>query len=97
MRSSAVGVCVCVPTTTLTRARRGKAERLLLARRLGMEVDQNRVGSLLQAAGGQFRIDGAKRIIEFGHEDAAHGIDDEHVRAARALSSVAPLPGVPFG
>ena len=61
------------------------AERLLLARRLGVEVDEDGVGALLEPAGGELSIDRAERIVELGHEDAAHGVDDQHVRTGLRL------------
>ena len=43
-----------------------EAHRLLLAGRLGMHVDDNGVGALLEAAGGELGIDGAEWIVELG-------------------------------
>ena len=63
-----------------------------------MEVDEDRIGAVLQLAAVISRVDGAERTIELGHEDAAHGVDDEHIRAvASPRTDAAPLPGVPFG
>ena len=57
------------------------AERLLLARRLGVEVDDDGVGLLAERTGGELAVDRRERIVERIHEDAAHGVDDEHARA----------------
>ena len=36
-------------------------------------------------AGRELGVDGAERVVELGHEDAAHGVDHQHVRAVRRL------------
>ena len=58
-----------------------KTHRLLLARRLAMNVDDDGVGRALERAGGKLALDRRERIVERVHEDAAHGVDDEHARA----------------
>ena len=50
-----------------------------------MEVDEDRIGAALQAAGLDLGIDGAERAIEIVHEHSAHGVDHEHVRAVGRL------------
>ena len=57
------------------------AHRLLLAGRLAMEVDDDGVGRALERAGGKLALDRRERIVERVHEDAAHGVDDQHARA----------------
>ncbi len=81
MRSSLVGVCVWVPTTTLTRPSRKWPEGLFLARRFGVEVDNDGVRAGLEPAGGDLAVDGAEGAVDLGHEDAAHGVDDEYFGA----------------
>ena len=61
------------------------AERLLLAGRLGMDVDDDGVGGFAQRARHQLAVDGGERIVERVHEDAAHGIDHQHARAVLGL------------
>ena len=67
-------------------------KRLLLAGRLGVEVDDDGVGARLQRAGGELAVDGAEGAVELGHEDAAHGVDDEHVGAVPGLEEAGALP-----
>ena len=62
-----------------------KAERLLLAGRLGMDVDDDGVGGLAQRARHQLAVGGGERIVERIHENAAHGIDHQHARAVLGL------------
>ena len=57
-------------------------QRLLFARRLGVEIDQDRIGAAFQRASRQFGVEGAERTIEVGHEHAAHRVDDQHLGAA---------------
>ncbi len=73
------------------------AERLLLAGRFGMEIDENDVGARLQAARRDLAIDGAKRTIELRHEHTTHGVDDEHIHAVARLHETRAPPGVPGG
>ena len=40
---------------------------------------------LLQRTGGKLMLDRGKRIVERLHEDAAHGVDDEHARSVLGL------------
>ena len=61
------------------------AHRLLLARRLGMDVDHDRVGRALERAGGKLALDRRERIVERVHEHAPHGVDDEDARAVARL------------
>ena len=73
------------------------AERLLLARRLGVEVDDDRVGPVLQPARADLGVDRAERAVELGHEDAAHGVDDQHLGAGRGLEHGGAAPRRAFG
>ena len=57
------------------------SHRLLLAGRLGVDVDDDRIGGLLERTCRKLALDRGKRIIERVHEDAAHGVDDQHARA----------------
>ena len=84
-RRSAVGAWVWVPTDEAGAAVAEIAHRLLLARRLGVHVDDDGVGALPQRTGGQLAIDRGEGIVERVHEDAAHGIDDEDARAVPGL------------
>jgi hypothetical protein len=61
------------------------AHRLLLARRLAVDVDHDCVRSGLQRAGGELALSERERIVERVHKDAAHQVDREHARAARGL------------
>ena len=73
------------------------SHRLLLARGLGVQVDDDRVGAGFERAGGNLALDRCERVVERVHEDAAHGVDHEHARAVLRLDSAAPRPGVPAG
>ena len=70
---------------------------LLLARRLAVNVDDDRVGRGVERTGGKLAIDRGEWIIERVHEDAAHSVDDEHARAVLGFDSATPRPGVPAG
>ena len=48
---------MCVPTTAGGAAVDEMGERLFLARRLGVEVDEDRVGALLQLASADLVVD----------------------------------------
>ena len=61
------------------------AHRLLLARRLAMDVDHDRVGRALQRTGGQLALGRRERIVERIHEHAAHQVDHQHARAVLRL------------
>ena len=61
------------------------AHRLLLAGRLAVHVDDDGVGAALERAGGELALDRGERIVERVHEDAAHGVDDQHARAVLGL------------
>src|ERR1700691_2418673 len=54
---------------------------LLFACRLGVHVDDNRICVPAKLARGQFVIDRGKRMVEWIHKDAAHGVDHERVAA----------------
>ena len=57
------------------------AHRLLLARRLAVHVDDDRIGGGLQRAGGELALRDRERIVERVHEDAPHQVDHQHARA----------------
>ena len=61
------------------------AERLLLAGRLGMDVDDDGIGGLAERAGVELALERREGIVERVHEDAAHHLDDEEARAACGL------------
>src|SRR3984957_3070895 len=61
------------------------SHRLLLARRLGMHVDHDRVDAALERTGGELAVERREGIIEGVHEYAAHGVDDERIAAVLAL------------
>src|SRR5258705_522785 len=63
------------------RAVEDMAHRLLLACRLAVNVDDDGVGRLLEWTGRKLALDRGEGIIQRVHEDAAHGVDDEHARA----------------
>ena len=73
------------------------AERLFLAGRLGVEIDDRRVAADPERAGGELLLDALERVVERVHEHPAHHVDDEHPRAVRGLEQMAPRPGVPAG
>ena len=68
------------------------AERLFLARRLGVEIEDRDVAAV---PAGRRRAPRrcAERVVERVHEHAPHQIDDEHPRAARGLEQVGAAPG----
>src|SRR6266545_1920938 len=67
--------------------------RLLLAGRLAMDVDHDRVGVAPERAGGELALDRGERIVERVHEDAAHDVDHEHTRAVPGLDQGYAAPG----
>ena len=67
--------------------------RLLLRRRLGVEVDQDGVGAGLQPARLDLPLDRAERIVEIGHEHAPLRVDHEHVGAGLRLEQASALAG----
>ena len=69
------------------------AERLFLARRLGMEIDDRCVAAGAKRAGGEFPLDALEWVVERVHEHAAHQVDDQHLRSARGLEQVGAAPG----
>src|SRR6476660_4119648 len=68
------------------------AHRLLLARCLGVHVDKDGVGAGAQRTGRELALDGGEGIVEWVHEDAAHGVDHEDTRAAPGLDQRRPPP-----
>ena len=61
------------------------AERLLLARRLRVDVDHDGVGDLAQRAGLELPVGGGEGIVEGVHEDAADQVDDQDAAARMGL------------
>ena len=57
------------------------ADRLLLARCLGMEVDDDGVDLLAERTGGKLALDAGEGIVERVHEDAPHRVHDEDAGA----------------
>ncbi len=70
-------------------------QRLLLARGLGVEVDDDGICRLLELAGLEFAVDGAEGIVLFAHEDATDGVDHEHIRAVPGLDERRAATGRP--
>jgi hypothetical protein len=65
------------------------AEALLLARRLGMEIEDDRIRLLAERAGGEDRLARREGIVELGmHEDATHDVGDEHAGAVAGYEEV---------
>ena len=69
------------------------SHRLLLACRLGVDVDDDRIGGLLERTCRKLALDRGKRIIERVHEDAAHGVDDQDARAVLGFDQRDPTAG----
>ena len=65
-------------------------QRLLLARRLGVEVDEDDLDLLVEV--GQEAVGDAERRIEVLHEDLALEIDRRHLDPRRRLADVEPAP-----
>ena len=57
------------------------AHRLLLARGLGVEIDDGGVAAVAERAGGELARHRLERVVEGRHEEQAHDVDDEHARA----------------
>ena len=53
------------------------ADRLLLTRRLGMEIDEDRIGAAAQRTGRDLIGERGEGIVDGLHEDPAHAVDDE--------------------
>ena len=85
MWASAVGTWVCVPTASETRPSAKCAMRLFLARRLGVNVEDDGVGGEAERTGGQFLLDRGERIVQRIHEDAAHDAHHQHALALGRL------------
>ncbi len=68
----------------------------LLAGRLGMDVDDDRLHGAAQRMAGELGVQGAERVVGQRHEQAAEHLQDER-RAGRAAVriSATPRPGVP--
>ncbi len=70
------------------------AEALLLAGRLRVKIENDRVRLLLQRAGRQNALRRAEGIIELGmHEDAAHDVGNQHTRAIAGIEQAGALAG----
>ena len=81
-RASAVGTCVCVPTTAVDAAVEVPAHRDLLGGGLGVEVDEDDARLVLRTASISGRTTG-ERVVDGGHEDPSHDVDDRHRHAVR--------------
>ena len=97
MRASFVWMCVCVPMTAVTRPSSQVASRDLLARRLGVEVDDDnrrrgaclvdeRVDHLPRRDRG--RQEELAQQIDHGDDDAVARLDDRHPVSGRFGSGV---------
>ncbi len=74
------------------------AETLLLAGRLGMEIEDDRIGLLLQRAGVEDDLRRFEGVVEFGmHEDPAHDVGDEHARAVSGIEKAGATAGRALG
>ncbi len=60
-------------------------QRLFLARRLGVKVEDDGVGGEAERTGGQFLLDGGERIVHRVHEDAADHAHHQHALALGRL------------
>ena len=69
------------------------AHRLDLGGRLGVEIDDHRVGLLAQRRGRHRRLDGAERIVDRVHEDAAECVDHQHLPAVARRNQVGATAG----
>jgi hypothetical protein len=67
----------------------GMAERHLLARRLAVQVDEDRLHGAPQRVLRHQRIDHREGIVERVHEQPAHGVDHQHLPPARVAGDVA--------
>ena len=70
-------------------------ERLLLARRLGMKIDDDGVRLFAERTGGDLAVDHGEGIVHGVHEHAAHGVDDQHAGAAARHVEAAAAAGRP--
>ena len=57
-----------------------------------MEIDDDGVGLFAQRAGGDGGLDGAERIVDRLHEDAAQRIDHQHAMAIAAFDEHGAAP-----
>ncbi|MHC2275865.1 hypothetical protein ACVME8_002476 [Bradyrhizobium diazoefficiens] len=62
-----------------------EADALLLAARLAMEIDDDRIRCNAERTGAELALQRRKGIVERGHEDAAQSIDDERMLAVLGL------------
>ena len=70
-------------------------ERLFLAGRLCVEIDNDDIGTRAQGAGQQLLIHRAKRTIEFMHINPAHRVHDENLRSVASLIEPGAAPRRP--
>ena len=70
-----------------------KAHGLDFRGRLGVEIDEDGVGLLAQRAGVDGGLDGAERIVDRVHEDAAQRVDHQHAMAVAALDQIGAAAG----
>lgn len=74
------------------------AEALLLAGRLGMEIEDDRVGLLLQRARVEDDLRRFEGVVEFRmHEDPAHDVGNEHTRAVPGIEKAGAAAGRALG
>ena len=71
-----------MPTTQLTRPSRYRPSASFSLVASAWKSIEDRVGTRAERARIQLLVDRTKWAIELRHEDAAHGIDDEHFGAA---------------
>ena len=70
-----------------------KAHGLDFRGRLGVEIDEDRIGLFAERAGGDRRFDGAERIVDRVHEHAAQRVDHQHAVAIAALDQIGAASG----
>ena len=62
-----------------------KADRLFFAGCLAMEIDHDGIGGAAHRTSLQFTVDHRERIVEWRHEDAADGIDNQRALAVPGI------------
>ena len=72
-------------------------QRLLLARRLRVDIDDGRIGDLGERTGFELPVEGREGIVERVHEEAAHHVDDQNATARMSVDEVGAAAGVPAG
>ena len=71
------------------------AHGLLLAGRLRVHVDDDRIRHLPERAGIELPVDRGEGIVERVHVEAAHDVDDEDALAGVGIDEVRAAPGRP--